>query len=214
MSRFHLGLLQCQSVRIKSTGFQRWFNDNLSLAALVETWHDGADSPDIATAPHGYDFVEQARPSPDTLSLSANRGGVCLMHEQHDSGLHARLVQLPTFTTFQSICVLIQCSSFNAVVVAIDRPDSLQVTNTFFAEFCDIMERVGTFAAPLVVLGISTSTLMTRITQTTANWFSRLTESHSARQSPRTSHQAHYRPCADSRRPVCVAAANRSIVAL
>jgi hypothetical protein len=86
-------------------------------------------------------------------------GGVCITY---DSRLHARLVQLPTFTTFESVCVLIHCTSFNAVVVfVIYKPGSQPVTNTTFAEFCDLLDRVGTVAEPLLAVGISTSTLMT-----------------------------------------------------
>jgi len=49
---------------------QQWIADNkLSIAALTETWHDDAASPDlIACAPAGLKFVEKARARTNELS--------------------------------------------------------------------------------------------------------------------------------------------------
>jgi len=51
-----LGLFNARSVGEKSAAVQQWITDmKLSLAALVETWHDDASSPQlIACAPPGF----------------------------------------------------------------------------------------------------------------------------------------------------------------
>ena len=51
-----LGLFNARSVADKSTAVQQWISEmKLDLAALVETWHDDATSPQLlACAPPGY----------------------------------------------------------------------------------------------------------------------------------------------------------------
>ena len=58
-----LALFNARSVGEKSAALQQWITDmKLSLAALVETWHDDASSPQlIACAPPGFKYAESAR---------------------------------------------------------------------------------------------------------------------------------------------------------
>jgi len=58
-----LGLFNARSVGEKSAAVPQWITDTkLSLAALVETWHDDASSPQlIACAPPAFKYVESAR---------------------------------------------------------------------------------------------------------------------------------------------------------
>ena len=62
-----VGLFNARSISNKSTSIERWIADaKLNVAALVETWHDDAASPDlIACAPLGFTFIEKARPRND-----------------------------------------------------------------------------------------------------------------------------------------------------
>ena len=123
----------------------------LSLAAMVKTWHDDASSPQlIACAPPGFRYVELARPRNDNLSTSTNHGGVCLLYEP---SLHARTIQLPVFSTFEAVAVFVHRAGFNAVVVVIYRPGSRSVTQSFFDDFSDLLERLSTFSAPLMIVG-------------------------------------------------------------
>jgi len=41
----------------------------------------------------------------------------------------------------------------NAVVVILYRPGSLHVTNAFFDNFNDLLERLATYSAPLMIVG-------------------------------------------------------------
>jgi len=147
-----LGLFNARSVADKSTAVQQWISEmKLDLAALVETWHDDATSPQlIACAPPGYKYVEAARPRKDNMSTSTNHGGVCLLYE---SSLHVRLVQLPVFSTFEVVTAFVQRAGFNAVVVVVYRPGSSGVTQSFFDDLSDLLERLSTFSAPLMITG-------------------------------------------------------------
>jgi len=65
----------------KSQAIALWVTDlNLSVVGLVETWHDGPDTPSlVACAPVGYVYMERARPRPSeqACSTSSNHSGVC-----------------------------------------------------------------------------------------------------------------------------------------
>ena len=147
-----VGLFNARSVSNKSASIQQWITDTkLNVAALVETWHDDATSPDlIACAPPGFKFIEKARTRKNNCSLRTNHGGVCVLY---DSSLHARLVQLPVFTTFEVVAVYAVRAGFNAVLVAIYRPGSLSVTQAFFDDFNDLLEQLATYSSPLIIVG-------------------------------------------------------------
>ena len=144
-----LGLFNARSVAGKSAAFQQWIKDTkLSLAALVETWHDDASSPQlIACAPPGFRYVESARPR---NNLSTNHGGICLFY---GPSLYARTVQLPVFATFEAVAAFIHRAGFKAVVVIVYRPGSCGATQTFYDDFSDMLERLSTFSAPLMIAG-------------------------------------------------------------
>jgi Reverse transcriptase (RNA-dependent DNA polymerase)/Endonuclease-reverse transcriptase len=147
-----LGLFNARSVSNKSACIQQWVVDKkLNAAGLVETWHDDASSPDlIACAPPGFKFIERARPRKKEQSMSTNHGGVCLLY---DTSLHARPLQLPFSSTFEAVAAYVHRAGFNAVVVVLYRPGSCSVTNAFFDDFSDLLERLSTYSAPLMILG-------------------------------------------------------------
>jgi len=88
-SVLRLGLFNARSVGEKSAAVLQWITDiKLSPAALVETWHDDASSPQlIACAPPGFKYVESARPRKGSSTTSTNHDGICLYYEP---SLHAR----------------------------------------------------------------------------------------------------------------------------
>jgi len=147
-----VGLFNARSVGNKSASIQQWITDaKLNVVALAETWHDDALSPDlIACAPVGFKFVEKARQRVDNLSLRTNHGGICLLY---DNSLNIRLIQLPTFTSFESLAVYVYRAGFNAVIVVLYRPGSSNVTQLFFDELSDMLERLAIYSSPLVIVG-------------------------------------------------------------
>jgi len=71
----------------------------------------------------------------------------------YDSSLHARAVQLPVFTTLEVTAAYVIHAGFNAVFVVVYRPGSVQVTQAFFDEFSDLLERLATYSSPLTIVG-------------------------------------------------------------
>ena len=93
---FKVGVFNAQSVANKSASVCHWIAHNdLHIAAVVETWHDGNDSPSlVACTPPGYRYVERTRPRVDDLRpLNTNHGGVCLFHK---GNMHVRPITLPS----------------------------------------------------------------------------------------------------------------------
>jgi len=108
------------SVSNKSAGFNHWIAaSNLRLAAIVETWHDSLECPDlIACAPPGYNYIEHARPrsAADAASMRTNHGGVCLFYH---SSLHAKRVSLADYSTFESVSAYITGSAMTILVIVV-----------------------------------------------------------------------------------------------
>ncbi|HSN22814.1 MAG TPA: endonuclease/exonuclease/phosphatase family protein [Methylomicrobium sp.] len=141
-----IGELNAHSVSNKSASICDWINDNgLHLAAVVETWHDGIDSPSlIACTPPGYRFVERARPRLD--EQGTNHGGVCLFHV---TTLHVRPVALPAYDTFEFLSVYVNGSGINTLTVVLYRPGSASITDNFFEDLSDLLERTSSYKSLL-----------------------------------------------------------------
>ena len=76
----------------------------LTPCGIVETWHDGADCPNIiACTPRGYKYVPTVRLQSDlsALSLLTNYGGVCILYK---SFFKARTSGLPLYRLLHSRC--------------------------------------------------------------------------------------------------------------
>ena len=78
-----------------------------------------------------------------------NHGGVCLIYEP---SLHAQTIQLPVFSTFKVVAAFIHRIRFNANVIVIYRSGSCNVTQSFFDDFCDLLECLSTFSVPLMII--------------------------------------------------------------
>jgi len=94
--------------------------------------------------------VEKTRSRKTEQSLTTNHGGVCLLY---DSSFHARLLQLPKFQTFEVVGAYVHRAGFNVVVIVIYRPGSQTVTQLFFTDFSDLLERLAVYSAQLMILG-------------------------------------------------------------
>jgi hypothetical protein len=149
LDNIRLGLFNACSISNKSASIQQWITDKkINMAALVETCHDEASSPELtACTPPEFKFVEKARPRKTALSMSTSHGGVCMIY---DASLRARPGQLPIFSTFEVVAAYIHRASFNSVVIVLYRPDSHSVTSSFFDDFNDLLERLATYSSPLM----------------------------------------------------------------
>ena len=57
------------------------------------------------------------------------------------------------YSTFEAVAAFVHRAGFNAVVVAVYRPGSSTVTQPFFDDFGDLLERLSTYSAPLMIVG-------------------------------------------------------------
>jgi len=113
--------------------------------------HDSAESPSVvATTPPAYYVIERARPRTAAASLAVNHGGLCLFVRR---GVHASIVNLPTYKSFESLALTVRHGALSFVFVVIYRPDpasALTVNDEFYADFADVLERTSTFAGCVI----------------------------------------------------------------
>jgi len=150
----NFGVFNARSVHNKAANICDWIaTSKLRLAAVVETWHDSRDCPNlIACAPPGYCFIECARPrhDADLTSVRVNHGGVCLFHH---SSLKAKCVDFGIFKSFEYISAYVSGSTLTLLVIVIYRPGSVTVSELFFDEFSELLDRTATYASSLVIAG-------------------------------------------------------------
>ena len=147
---FKVGVFNAQSVANKSASVCHWIAHNdLHIAAVVDTWHDGNDSPSlVACTPPGYRYIERARPRVDDLRpLNTNHGGVCLFHR---GNMHVRPITLPSYDAFEYLSVYVQGSGMNSLVLVLYRPGSAIITDKFFESFTDLLERTVSYTSVII----------------------------------------------------------------
>jgi Endonuclease-reverse transcriptase len=151
---FRFGTFNARSIGNKFTSISTWITDDKpSIATISETWHSASDDPNlIACIPVDYCCIDRARPrSANRINdVSSNHGGVCLFHHR---SVHVRSIQLPTYDSFEHLGVYAQSCGLNLLVIVIYRPGSENITNTFFDDFADLLERVAKHASPLLIVG-------------------------------------------------------------
>jgi len=99
-----VGVFNARSIHNKYTSVSRWIADRrLSMACLVETWHDSHDCPDlIACASTGYNYIDRSRPHPGSTSVSlrTNHSGVARFY---GANLRASPIALPDYMSFEHV---------------------------------------------------------------------------------------------------------------
>ena len=60
-------------------------------------------------------------------------------------------MSLPDYDAFEHLCVYVQGSGFNTLVVVVYRPGSETVTNAFFVSLTDLLERTVTYKSIWIV---------------------------------------------------------------
>jgi Endonuclease-reverse transcriptase len=150
----NVGVLNARSVHVNSASICDWISSsNLRLAAVVETWHNSRDCPDlIACTPPGYNYIERARPREDAAdaNLLTNHGGVCLFYH---STLHAKQIVFADYLTFEYVAVYFTGSTLTLLFIVLYRPGSVIASAQFFDEFSDLFERASVYASSLIVAG-------------------------------------------------------------
>jgi len=121
-------------------------------AGLVETWHDGPDTPALVVcAPPGYVYTERSRPRPGDKvdTISTNHGGVCLIYRDR---LYSRLINAAQYQTCEHIAVFLHGSGLKSFFVVIYRPGSAAAPSSLFDEFADLLDHVTSYSS-VVIMG-------------------------------------------------------------
>jgi len=125
---------------------------HIDLLCLTETWHD-ADSAVLGRLRcNGYNVVDRPRPrAVGADDLSVNHGGVLVMASADISLSPIAVPDQPS--TFQMVCVRAVAEQFSAIVVAVYRPGSVAVQQSFHDELASVLDRVAVYQEPIYVVG-------------------------------------------------------------
>ena len=127
------------------------FDHNIDVLFLVETWHD-ADSVCLRRLrADGFRVIDCPRPRTTINSLSTNHGGVAVVATSSVRLTPVNLGSKPT--TFEIQCVRVASGSAACVAAVIYRPGSVAVTDQFFVDLSDVLERLATFVEPVLLVG-------------------------------------------------------------
>jgi len=126
---------------------------SIDVLFLGETFHD-ADSVCIRRLrADGFQVVERARPrSPSSAdSVTTNYGGVAVVAVP---GVRLTMIDVGVSSlTFEFVCVRITSGTSACIAVLIYRPGSVAVTQAFFSELSDLLDRVATMIDSVFVVG-------------------------------------------------------------
>jgi len=103
--------------------------------------------------PPSYRYVEKARPraTTATLTTNCNHGSLCLFYA---SLLSAREIQLPSYTSgIEVLAVYLHGARRNVLVVVLYRSGSVAISNAFFGDLADVLERAMAYSCPFILLG-------------------------------------------------------------
>ena len=149
---FNIGVLNAQSLGNKAAAINNCITSNhLQVMAVVESWHESAESPSvIAATPPNYHVLERSRPRPasDDLNLRTNHGGICVFAA---SDVKMRVLPLPSYTTFEMLPLFVQSQSFSGALIVIYRPGSEPIKMDFIDEFADVLEHCSRYARCAIV---------------------------------------------------------------
>ena len=134
----------------------------IDVLFLTETWHETADDVSLHRLRNdGLQVPECARPIlPDCKKEYPNfinHGGIAIIGPNN-----IKISKLPftAVTTFECLCVCITSLGSTCAVALIYRPDSQNVSQTFFKEFSKLLEYMSTLAVPMFITGDMNSPLI------------------------------------------------------
>ena len=96
-------------------------DNSLDFFAVVETWHDTAESTNvIAATPPGCRVFERARPmsAAKAASFATNHGGICVFAR---SSVQVSVLDLPTYKSFELLPLNVRHGTLSFALVVIYR---------------------------------------------------------------------------------------------
>ena len=146
----NFGLLNIRSVNNKIDDLcNLWTDKGVDILLLTETWHDVDSVFFKRLLSLGFAVVDQPRPRARQESLSCNHGGVAILAVP---GFRLKPLKMNVSpTTFEFVGGRITSGSYNCSIVVIYRTGV--ITNTFFSEFSDLLDRISVMNEDVVVAG-------------------------------------------------------------
>ena len=119
-------------------------DNKIDLLALTETWLSPDTSPSVLNSltPKNYSIMHHPR-------AEGRGGGIALIYQ---SFLKVAVISLPTFSSFEALCVNFSVSNFSCSLLTVYRPPSLS-TCTFISEFSSVLENLASTSSELLITG-------------------------------------------------------------
>jgi exonuclease III len=126
-------------------------DEKIDVVFLVETWHDSDSVCLCRLRTDGFQVIDRSRPRTRVDTLTTNHGGIVAVAPPGVRMTRLDIGVRPV--TFELLCVRVTVDSASCVVATIYRPGSERVTQQFFVELSDVMDRVATFVEPALLVG-------------------------------------------------------------
>jgi Reverse transcriptase (RNA-dependent DNA polymerase)/Endonuclease-reverse transcriptase len=127
---------------------QEFISDySIDILALTETWLPPDAPPSVLNSitPPNYTLIHAPRPQ-------GRGGGVAILYR---SFLKITRIPIPTFTSFEALCVKLCSASSSFIILTIYRPPSLasDAHNVFLSEFTSLLQDIVTSPSELIISG-------------------------------------------------------------
>ena len=134
-----VAFLNAHSVGNKSASINNRIVDKcFDIFWVVETWHDGANSPClIECTPPDFKSIERASPHTNEASVGIddNYGGICVFLR---TLFHVSIISLPDYKSIEVLALSVRSNLLTTALVTVYRPGSTAVSSLFFEEFADM----------------------------------------------------------------------------
>jgi len=151
-SKLAFGCLNIRSVSNKLDDLLNVCHDSaIDVLLLVETWHDADSVSFRRLRADGFQVVDRPRPRLRADTTSTNHGGVAVVAV---NGVRLSSLDIGVKPeSFELLCVRVTSGSSSCIAILIYRPGSAVITQVFFNELSDVLDRVATLREPIVMSG-------------------------------------------------------------
>ncbi|ESO04039.1 hypothetical protein HELRODRAFT_173110 [Helobdella robusta] len=138
-------LLNVRLIASNVNGVHGLICDGLDVLVLTKTWHGTVGNNSVRLAmPPGFWYVDYVR------QHDLGHGGLIVYFRQ-DFG-YKKFV-LPIFVTFETIAIRFSINGYQFILLAIYRPDSMQISSLFFDELVSVLEYLTMLNANILMMG-------------------------------------------------------------
>lgn len=144
----HLNVASASSIthlHNKPMALQEFITDQcIEILAISETWLSPSALPSTICSliPSNFSMVSNPRPS-------GRGGGVAFIYRSY---LHISTIAIPTFPSFEAICIKLSIASSSFIFLTIYRPPSTSIPN-FIADFTSLIDTLNCSPSELIISG-------------------------------------------------------------